>query len=133
MYGFDVVFLWHVFEEKVSDVVKERGKSLSEYVGSVGRVIEGLGLPMGYLATDMTVRDDKLEFTLYLDYGRQKAGPYDVSSLCYTIREVCYSVIDRNPLLRTEEHRKYRAILKNRIKCTDGVRGVVWGETKDGY
>lgn len=101
LFGFDSTVLWHVFPEYMEDRMVER------YVRPMNELIEGLKLPLVYIATKI-VGSEKFEFFAPLKLYSSK--PVDVKYLISYLRNLCEGAM--NPLITEDDVVRRRNIMK---------------------
>jgi len=101
LFGFDSLVLWHIFSDNMEDHEIER------YVRPLNEIVEGLELPIVYLATKL-VGDGKFEF--FAPYKFYSSNVVDVRYLLEAIMGQCDG--KRNPLLSREEVVRRRKMMK---------------------
>jgi hypothetical protein len=105
LFGFDSLVLWHIFSEEMEN------RDIEEYVRSTREIIEGLNLPIVYLATKL-VEKDKFEF--FAPWKFYSSMNIEANYLLESLRKSCSE--KRNPLLYREEVERRKKMLKVILK-----------------
>jgi hypothetical protein len=101
LFGFDSLVLWHIFAESLSS------KEIESVTEAVGELVDGLQLPITYLATKLT-SDFRFEF--FAPSSLYSSSKVDLASVLSQMRSLCAK--RRNPLLDRSEVEKRKGILK---------------------
>jgi hypothetical protein len=101
IFGFDSLILWHIFSEELSNT------AIDEYVKPVREIIEGLRLPVVYLATKIT---KKFEFEFFYPLELYSSAKLKANQLITSLRSLCDRT--RNPLLSDDEIEKRKKTMK---------------------
>jgi hypothetical protein len=86
LFGFDSLVLWHIFSEQMEN------KIIDEYVKPVKEIVEGLKLPIVYIATKLT---QELQFEFFAPWELYSSSKMDGNFLLTSMRDLCYKA--RNP------------------------------------
>ena len=105
LFGFDALALWHVFSPKLDNADVEKCSK------PVKDIVEGLGLPITYIATKLT---GDLKFEFFAPWEMYSSSQMSIGYVFSSMRNLCNE--KRNPLLNKSEVEKRKRILKVILK-----------------